>query len=197
MHRRRVPDSVLAAALSSCVVEPELLNSERIAERFGSYGIGVVDSVDGVRRSSLYSGDGDGRVCRTFAVVRIESFPDGLVDDEHDLVVAGGSIGAIFKAHGWRVFKETAHTGSLQLPATATTIPSLMRIEGDTSLGMHVYRLLLRRDEHTFRYATVVEVHHPDYLSLEDIERTYVVDTPSALSSDEFDRLQALVLLDN
>ena len=72
-----------------------------------------------------------------------------------------------------------------------------MQLEPGTELAMHVYRLLLRREARTLRYATVVELHHPDYLALADIERTYVVDTPSALSSDEFDELSRLALLES
>jgi hypothetical protein len=48
----------------------ELLNSERIAAAFGSYGVEVVEQDSQVRVSNLFSGAGAGRVCRTFAVVR-------------------------------------------------------------------------------------------------------------------------------
>ena len=46
----------------------ELLNSERIAQRFGSYGIEVLESDGRVRVSNLYSNEQGGRICRTFAV---------------------------------------------------------------------------------------------------------------------------------
>ena len=198
MRPRRVPDSVLAAALSGCVIEPDMLNSDRIEAQFGDYGIDVIDKIDGVRRSSLYSttchDNRELKICRTFSVVSIEHFEPGIVDVEHDVVMRGGSIGAIFRAHGWDVFKETLHTGSVRLQAEAQTIPALMRITGDTDLAMHVYRLLLKKSEYTLRYATIVEVHHPDYLRVGDLERTYVIDTPTAISQNELARLAELVL---
>ena len=151
-----------------------------------------------MRRSSLFSTSlVDGRyrkICRTFSVVCIERFEQGIVDIEHDVVMRGGSIGAIFRAHGWDVFKETLHTGPISVPVDAETIPALMRIAGGTELAMHVYRLLLKKHEHTLRYATIVEVHHPDYLRLEDLERTYVIDTPAAMSEDDLARLAQLAL---
>ena len=70
--------------------------------------------------SNLYStSTRDGvveKICRTFSVVCIEPFAPGLVESEHDAVMRGGSIGAIFKAHGWDIAKETLHTGPLTLP---------------------------------------------------------------------------------
>ena len=200
MRRCRVPESVLEAALSGCVVEPEHLNSERIKAKFGSYGVDVVDFTNGIRRSSLYScaqGSADAkRTCRTFAVVKAENVPDGLADVEHDLVMRGGSTGAVFKTHGWRIYKETMYTGTLSVPPGITTIPVLMRIDQETPLAMHVYRLLLNRNEQTLRYATIVEVHHPDYLTLDELERTYVVDTPAPISEREIAELSNLVLGD-
>ncbi|MGI9200381.1 MAG: hypothetical protein ACR2QL_04940, partial [Woeseiaceae bacterium] len=54
MRPSRISPFVIAAALSACAQEPEALNSERIEERFGSYGIEVLSHEAGVRRSSLY-----------------------------------------------------------------------------------------------------------------------------------------------
>jgi len=191
---------VLEAALSGCVVEPEHLNSERIKAQFGSYGVDIVDFTNGIRRSSLYScevGDaGVKRTCRTFAVVKADNVPEGLADIEHDLVMRGGSTGAVFKTHGWRIYKETMYTGRLTVPRGRSTIPMLMRVDEETPLAMHVYRLLLNRKDQTLRYATIVEVHHPDYLKLDDLERTYVVDTPAPISRREISELTDLVLED-
>ena len=41
MHGNNLPLSVVAAAIDACAHESERLNSERIADRFGSYGIDV------------------------------------------------------------------------------------------------------------------------------------------------------------
>ena len=189
MHSDRVPDSVFAAATSTCVVEPEQLNSELIADRFGNYGIELIDVEDGVRRSSLYSvGDGT-KTCRTFAAVRIDELPDGLVDGEHDLIMRGASIGATFRNHGWNVFKETVHVDRIGAPPLSPKIARLMGLDGKIRLAMHIYRLLPCRGTDAFCYATVVEVHHPDYMGLRDIEESYIIDTPASLSDAEIDNL--------
>jgi hypothetical protein len=80
----------------------ELLNSERIAARFGSYGIAVIESDGRVRVSNLFSGRDGERTCRTFAVVRYPDRVDPALAAEHDEIVRGGSIGAVFAARGWR-----------------------------------------------------------------------------------------------
>ena len=51
-----------------------LLNSERIAEKFGNYGIEVLEQ-NPLRVSSLYSVEHGQRVCRTFAIVMFEPHP--------------------------------------------------------------------------------------------------------------------------
>ena len=55
MQRNPIPQVILAAALSACSLQPELLNSERIERSFGSYGIEVLSQNSAVRRSNLYS----------------------------------------------------------------------------------------------------------------------------------------------
>lgn len=69
-----------AAASSPLLAQPDpdprsaaQLNSERIEQRFGSYGIEVLSSDDALRVANLYSTEVDHGVCRTFAVTR---FPD-------------------------------------------------------------------------------------------------------------------------
>lgn len=198
MQPRRVPQPILSAALNGSVIEPELLNSARIEAKYGNYGIDVIDAEGGVRRSNLYSTATQNgelhRTCRTFSVVCIEDLPSGVVDGEHDAVMRGGSIGAIFKAHGWGIFKETLHTGALELPAGARTIPRLMRLEHVSELAMHIYRLLLSKAASALTYATIVEVHHPDYLGLEELTRSYAADAPLEMRDREKQAFAAHVL---
>jgi len=78
----------------------QLLNSERIAARFGNYGIEVLAGDSRERVSNLYSEANGERTCRTFAVVRYPAAIDSAVAAEHDEIVRGGSIGAVFAAHG-------------------------------------------------------------------------------------------------
>lgn len=180
--------------LSACETEPVLLNSERIQQRFGSYGIQVLPSEPGLRRSSLYSIDNDKPVCRTYAVVR---FADQLHDgysEEHAKVLAGNSIGAVFRSHGWDIHKQSIYIGSILLPARSTQIGQLMQISGQDELSLHVYQLLLARNDQVFEYATIVESHHPDYLAESDILELYEYDESAGLSPQAVSDLVRLVL---
>jgi len=180
--------------LSACATEPVLLNSERIEKRFGSYGIEVLASEAGLRRSSLYSLENGAPTCRTYAVVRFADHLDDRYREEHAKVLAGNSIGAIFRSHGWDLHKQTMHLGSLLLPQKNTAIGELMRLAGATGLAMHVYQLLLVRNEQVFEYATIVEAHHPDYLSENDLRELYEYDITTAVSPPVVSQLVALTL---
>ena len=194
MPSNPVPLPVLAAARSACVVESELLNSERIASEFGSYGNEVLSSANGIRRSSLYSDDGGERTCRTYAVVRFDDVPESIANDEHARILAGSSIGAIFKANSWDVYKETLYVGELALPAGEHRLSSLMRLDTTRSVALHVYRLYLKKELQVIEYATVIESHHPDYLSRAQLDKLYVVDAPTRLGESELIEVSELVL---
>jgi len=188
------PPAVLAAILSACATEPVLLNSQRIEQRFGSYGIAVLASEAGLRRSSLYSlGNGE-PTCRTYAVVRFADQLDDRYREEHTKVLAGNSIGAIFRSQGWNLHKQTLHIGSLALPRENTSIGELMRITGPQGLALHIYQLLLVRQEQVLDYATILESHHPDYLTEDDLRDLYEYDTETALQDVAVAGLKALVL---
>ena len=194
MHVTTLPPAVLAVILSACATESVLLNSERIEQRFGSYGIEVLASEAGLRRSSLYSLDGGIATCRTYAVVRFADQLDDRYREEHAKVLAGNSIGAVFRSHEWDVHKQTMYIGSLELPEESTSIGELMRISGPRELAMHVYQLLLVRNEQVFEYAIIIETHHPDYLSESDLHELYEFDETTAPSPKIVANLVALVL---
>lgn len=192
----KFPPTVLAAVLSACATEPVLLNSERIEQRFGSYGIEVLASEAGLRRSSLFSVDNGVRTCRTYAVVQFADQMDDHYGEEHAKVLAGNSIGAIFRSHGWDLHKQTLHLGTLALPARANGIATQMRIEGPREIALHVYQLLLVRDNQVFEYATIMEAHHPDYLTVTDLYALYEYDNTSAIRQPAVNEIAELVLAD-
>jgi hypothetical protein len=149
----------------------ELLNSERIAAIFGTYGIEVLDQDQAVRVSNLYSFPRAGdRTCRTFAVVQYAPSMDPAISAEHAAIVAGGSIGAVFAAGGWEVRKK--HLRYDEIPATAK-LASLMRIAVNTPLAEHVYAFDVVKDGRAIEYAAIVEIHHPSYLRLADLAKIY------------------------
>ncbi|HUO67504.1 MAG TPA: hypothetical protein VMV37_08220 [Gammaproteobacteria bacterium] len=148
----------------------QLLNSERIAARFGNYGIEVLQSDSRERVSNLYSEARGERTCRTFAVVRYPTAIDPALAAEHDEIVRGGSIGAVFAAHGWQVLKTNLRYFVLDAPER---VASLMRVATGTKLAAHAYELDVAKAGRTLQYALLVEIHHPDYLKRDDLLAIY------------------------
>ena len=161
---------VAAAPLLAQPPGRELLNSERIAAEFGSYGVEVLEQDGQVRVSNLYSGTGDEKTCRTFAVVRFALHMDEAVSAEHAAIVAGGSIGAVFVAAGWEVRKTHLRYSETWAPPR---LASLMRVAPRTPLATDIYAFDVVKDGHVVEYATLVEIHHPDYLKNEDLPAIY------------------------
>jgi hypothetical protein len=193
MRNTHFPPSVLAAALSACATESVILNSERIEQRFGSYGIEVLASEAGLRRSSLFSYDGDTATCRTYALVQFAEQHDERYDDAHSKVLAGDSIGATFKEDGWGIRKDSMYVGSIRLPQSSTEVGELMRLTGAHDLALHVYRLVLVREGVAFDYATILEVHHPEYLSEQDLRELFEYEANNALPATDLKPMAALV----
>ncbi len=183
-----------AAALSACATETVLLNSERVEQRFGSSGIDVLASEAGLRRSSLYSVQGESRICRTYAVVRFTDEPDLSYSPEHAKVLAGNSLGEVFKANSWSIHKQTLYIGSLDIGTSRSGISELMQLSEHHTLALHVYQLLLARRNRVFEYATIVEAHHPDYLLESDLLEIYRYDHSDTLSVADLADLAALIV---
>ncbi len=194
---RKIAPAVIAAALSACATETVLLNSERIERQFGSYGIDVLASEAGLRRSSLYSLDNGEHICRTYAVVRFTEELDTSYGPLHAKVLAGNSLGEVFKENVWSIHKQTLHIGAFEIDQSASEIARLMRLAENRTLALHVYQLLLARDEQVFEYATIIEAHHPDYLSQESLLDIYHYDEEETLSAESISQLIELLLSNN
>ncbi|HEY5624601.1 MAG TPA: hypothetical protein VIV14_12640 [Gammaproteobacteria bacterium] len=173
---RRSGFALLAAVLvATAVAQPgrdaaALLNSQRIAQVFGSYGVEILEADDRVRVSSLYSEEAGSRTTRTFAIV---SFDDGAGESlsrEQEAIINGGSIGETLASFGWVVEKRHRYLGLL--PSTSR-VESLMRLASDTMLAVHIYDLHVERSGNSHDYATIVEIHHPGYLGLDDLFEIY------------------------
>ncbi|MEM7431838.1 MAG: hypothetical protein AAF351_07850 [Pseudomonadota bacterium] len=192
MQIKNVPPAVIAAALTACALEAESLNSERIAERFGSYGVEVLSQTDGIRRSSLYSTDGDIKTCRTYAVVE---FLDTSADnDAHAEILSGESIGKTFKSNDWTINKRTEYLGEIQVSAGNSDISTLMMLDGDTILATHVYRLILEKDTQSVEYARIIEVHHPNYLRVDELSQLFGDTLAETLTPAAIGEIEARIL---
>ncbi len=176
---------LLSALLASCTSgeglersptgERQLLNSERIEQRFGSFGIRLLRSPANLRVASLFSGEGAQRVTRTFAVTRLQEIVDGSALAPADREIrAGSSIGITLKRHGWTVDKHHRLTDQLQLlPDVHQRVARLMGLKRRQPLAVHVYDLMAARDGQRLHYARIAEVHHPAYLTLPLLQRIY------------------------
>lgn len=170
-----------------------MLNSERIASKYGSYGVEIIAHDDGIRYSSLYSEHDEDRVCRTYAVVRFDAQAQQQASSEHEQILAGGSIGATFKANGWQLSKQTLYVGEFEPGAKNYGLKTLMQLGNDSPLAMHVYRLWLKKAAHNFEYATIIEIHHPDYLDYRQLQQLFPVDPGATATSAELLDWQALI----
>lgn len=149
------------------------LNSERIERVFGSYGLRVLEQQQRLRVTSLFSDGIAGPVCRTLATVRFPTDIPIALAEPHEAIVQGASIGATLKDSGWEIRKVNRHLGTINVPGDAARISALMKIGLPDSLAMHVYDLDVRRGDEHYRYATIIEVHHPDYLSAGGLQTLY------------------------
>lgn len=173
MLSRRLPAALLVLTVAACQAGAPLLNSERIERQFGSYGVDVLAASGNRRVASLYSGSGDLKTTRTYAVVEFLYPARAEYRREHEAIEAGASIGATFERAGWTVRKQTTFIGELEVPAEYATLGRLMRTELPATLAVHEYLFVVGRDGRSWTYAKIVEVHHPDYLRSADLERLY------------------------
>jgi hypothetical protein len=146
------------------------LNSERIEQRFGSYGIEVLSQSENLRIASLYSIERGEPVTRTFAVTRYADAIGDRLGQVHQRILGGSSIGATLAEEGWTVERHHLWTGDL--PATSK-VTRLMHLPGPTRLAVHLFDLEITRGSESLIYATIAEVHHPEYLDQAGVERLF------------------------
>ena len=179
----------LGLVLAACGSQGQPLNSERIAQTFGSYGVDVLQSSSEGRVSSLYSGAGNDKVTRTFAVVRFSGRVRPVFASEHARVESGQSLGAVFKSAGWQIEKHNIFVGEMEIPAKYGLLSELMQIDLPQYLPTHVYLFVIRKGKNSYRYATITEFHHPDYLSAIDLRAAYgeiIFDDSDRRNVDDF-----------
>lgn len=193
MRNTPISPAAVAPASGACALESELLNSERIRERFGNCGIEVLQHGPMVRRSSLYSVASETRTCRSYAAVQFLEHDSTEVADAHAKILAGASIGATFKSAGWKIRKETLHVGSIALQNSEHPVAELMHLNADACIAVHAYRLLLQKSGQALHYATIIEAHHPDYLAENQLCQLYDWHENAQLTPEQIDDLLALV----
>lgn len=150
-----------------------LLNSERIKQKFGTYGVQVIDSGSPrTRISKLYSVHDGRQIGRTVAVTTFAEPMDASLLEGHRLITEKNqSIGSTFKDLGWSLSKQNLYFG---LKSFDSPCLYLMMEVKTQSVAVHVYQLLLSKGEKkNVPYAIIAELQHPDYLTLDELKNIY------------------------
>jgi hypothetical protein len=184
---------LLAFVIGGWAGDSATLNSERIAQKFGSYRIEVIENKDNIRVTNLYSDGPEGAICRTFAVVGLVDQADPSFAAEHELVTDGGSIGAVFKNHGWKIDKDHRFIGDMRIGRQSTRVGGLMHIDLPATVAVHVYVLAISKSGLSFDYAMIAELHHPEYLTSSELRSIYGRDYSEAKNRRDILQVIALV----
>jgi hypothetical protein len=178
---------IVIALLCACGATAPALNSDLIERRFGSYGVEVLDSSGEMRRASLYSVHDGRRICRTYAIVRWRPLPDADAESSlaaaHERIVGGASLGATLQSAGWTLEKRNRFTGELPALTPTPAWLGLMSLDDSTGLAVHVYDVFIKKSTEAIEYANIIEVHHPDYLEVGDLQSLYPVHMRDALDA--------------
>jgi hypothetical protein len=166
------PSAFVPSSVSE-VKADTLLNSERIRQKYGSYGVEVLYSDSTTRITSLYSLEGAGNITRTLAVVMYPTFVDSALFAEHGEILSGGSIGQVFKDAGWTIDKRSIYLGQLSPSEDYDEVYKLMGGIDETELAVYIYSFIVDNDGDNYDYATIAEVYHPDYLRVVDLRKLY------------------------
>lgn len=151
---------------------PNILNSERIKRKFGSFGVSLLkqDEDAGIRVSNLYSEHDGERFMRALAFVHFSSSMDERLKDAHQEILSGGSIGTTLVKHGLSMDKRITFKGlSRYMPNNIIEAMKVYQREFATV----TYELVAKDGDKNFSYCTITEIYSPTFLSLEDVEQIY------------------------
>jgi hypothetical protein len=174
--------ALLASLFAACSPAP-LLNSERIQQRFGSYGVELLRQDGALRVACLYSEEPTGRVCRTVAVTLLDVPPPELAA-ESAAINAGASIGATLKAAGWTVTKRDHVVVERETGPGFAALLHWPPQESPPRVAVDLYALWAERSGEIHRFARIAEAHHPDYLDLAALRKIVPRDAMAPASLD-------------
>ena len=133
-----------------------------------------------------------GKTTRTLAIVFYATKIHPPFADEHQKIVAGGSIGSVFKDKGWSISKKHRYFGEISSSPKYRRLYQMMGGIAPSNLTVHVYDFNISKEGEEFKYATISEIHHPDYLGLDEVEVIY--DEEQDLETEDREELSSLLL---
>jgi hypothetical protein len=106
-------------------------------------------------------------------MVRFMEPLDPSIAAEHARVVAGESIGSVFRSAGWTIAKRHSWFGETALTGSDADILRLMRIELPQALATHRYAFRVEKNGRSFDYGVITEMHHPAYMTLSELRSIF------------------------
>jgi len=154
---------ILAALvnLSWAEVTP-ILNSDAIKANFGSYGVEVISQSQSTRVANLYSVSGDAKICRTLAVTEFVFPMDPALTEAHQLIRAGGSIGATLRSAGFSINKKRLIKTETAAGDEFVSLTNGSVLKG-APLYTKVYALFAQQGSRQIPYAVIAEAYHPEH----------------------------------
>tara|TARA_B110000438_G_scaffold82915_1_gene82611 strand:- start:2872 stop:3495 length:624 start_codon:yes stop_codon:yes gene_type:complete len=170
-----------------------------IEKKFGSYGLDVIENNNENRISFLFS-NGDHYIAlnkinavkkstgykKKYHTLALVSFIDSAkISEVHKKIIEGGSVGATFKDYGWSITKDSLLVLELSRDIHPV-IQKWLKSKTYENLAVHVYTLTVKNKTQTIRYAEIIEIHHPDYLSLTKLKDIYDINSSREQEASAF-----------
>ncbi len=170
-------------SLSSCVsvktnanieksaphLAPNILNSERIKIKFGSFGVKVLEQTNDYRFSNLYS-NAEQQIMRTLALTNYAPHENAELKDAHAAIMSGKPIGETLTSHGFTLEKKIIFKG--EVTDMPEQVLRMMRTE-QNKFATVIYDMWVIKDGQRTLYSTITELDSPHFLSLSDLDQIY------------------------
>lgn len=145
-----------------------LLNSERIEEKFGSFGgaLLVQNPAQDYRLANLYSLEENHRISRTIALTQFNKTMPQKLKAAHKEILDGASIGKTLRNYGFEIRKDILYKGEQkEMPLK---ILRLMNTN-ETIFASIIYNLYAQAEGVLYEYCTIAEVYAPQFLGLDEL----------------------------
>ncbi|MDG1065702.1 MAG: hypothetical protein P8O91_05755 [Luminiphilus sp.] len=140
------------------------MNSDKIRERFGHYGVELLKQDTRTRLASLYSLSGERRVTRTLALTRFELPTHPEVEAQDAQIRSGESIGATLRNAGWTILKNE----TVDCQVTAGQRFALLggsTLSPEDNVLLRIYTLNVSKQDLAIDYAIIAEAYHCDHIA--------------------------------